>query len=243
MHARRESGTRPGTNQWLGVVLVALLAALAVLPVAGLAQDQAAKAPAPASALPAILDRLHGALDALDDRAADGVGWTGLRKELEEVRALLEKLTQELGTPPASGQEPPSVREEVVKLDLRRRRLVETLERFADRAEPDRGSSAARQEAKETLAELRTWVEGYVSGVTARLDRLEPSEFERLARGLLKEVEERLAENARPGAGGARLDPKLEGLVREIERLLDRLNEFVLRSFVPSPREGATTRP
>ena len=242
MHARRESGTRPGTNQWLGVVLVALLAALAVLPVAGLAQDQAAKAPAPASALPAILDRLRGALDALDDRA-DGVGWTGLRKELEEVRALLEKLTQELGTPPASGQEPPSVREEVVKLDLLLRRLVETLERFADRAEPDRGSSVARQEAKETLAELRTWVEGYVSGVTARLDRLEPSEFERLARGLLKEVEERLAENARPGASGAQLDPKLEGLVREIERLLNRLNEFILRSFVLSPREGVTTRP
>jgi len=241
MYSRTNRASGIGWRQVMGTAAV-FLVALVTLSTVALGQGETPQAPAPGSRLAVILDKLHGALDALDDRV-DGVGWTGLVDQLKEIRASLERLIQEVGTPKAAGAEAPSIKEEVVKLDLLLHRLLDTLERLADRTSPATSPSPARDRAKETMAELRTYLEGYLRGVSSSLDRGQVAELERLARALLEEIGQRIARQAPSAQPGNPQEPRLELLTTEIRELLARLDQFILHAFALPPADKRPTTP
>ncbi len=239
MHTSRASKT--SWRRAVGVALV-FLVALVTLPAVALPQGAIAEAPASGAALSGILDKLHVALDALDARV-DGVGWTGLADQLKEIRAVLEGLIRDVETPPAAGAEVPSLREEVITLDHLLHRLLDTLERLADRAGPANTPSGARERAKETMAELRTYLEGYLRGASSSLDRGQMALLERAARALLAEIGQRVVRQPPSTPPGNPQEPHLELLSREISGLVERLDQFILHAFVLPRAEGPTTLP
>ncbi len=241
MHAQ---GNRASGTSWrqVGGMAAVFLVALVTLSGVAFPQGEIPEAPAPGAALSTILDKLHGALDALDDRV-DGVGWTGLADQLKEIRAVLEGLIRDVATPPTAGAEAPSLKQEVVTLDLLLHRLLDTLERLAEQTGPADAASLARERAKEAMAELRTYLEGYLRGVSSSLDRGQLALLERVARALLEEIGQRVARQSPSTQPGNPQEPRLDLLTKEISGLLERLDRFILHASVLPRAEGPATAP
>lgn len=241
MHQQGTQKTRLGWGRGLGTVVLLILA-VATLSIAAWAKDGAAQPPASGSPLAAMLEKLHGALAALDDRV-DAVGWTGLAQPLEGTRALLDTLIQELGAAPQPGRDPPAIKDEVIKLDGLLHRLLDALERLADGGGPASGRSPAQTPAEETIAELRTYLEGYPRDVSASLDRVQLAELERAARALLEEIGRRITGSLPPAPTAKSQEPRLDLLTKEIGDLLERLDQFILHAFVLPRSDGPATAP
>ncbi len=207
--------------------IIGLIVALFALPLIGHAEGEKQES-VPTTALTNLLDKLSQELVALQGRIAEK-DHPVLEKELGAAIGLLEELLDELGTPPAEGEEKAQFRQRLGKLDIALHRLIQVLERVVDPTAP----SPEREKAKESLAELRTWVDGYLAGATVRMDPREAAEFERMARALLAEVVKTLAGNLRQAAPP---EPSALGvLLHRLQGLVARLDQALVRTFGPRP--------
>lgn len=100
------------------------------------------------------------------------------------------------------------------------------LERIATANEPE-----PSPKARETIAELRIWIDGYIAGATANMDRIEAREFERMSKRLLGEVGKHLARIAEQAQPNAPKKGRLDLVIERIETLLTRLDRFIIRTF------------
>jgi hypothetical protein len=205
-------------------VLLIALASTILLPFTGIAQDDTAapgRREMAIEGLSRILNRLDQEIMHLQN--ADS---PALEERLEELSLLLENLIADLETPPAADQEGPRLKEQIIKLDLTLHRLVTMLERIATANEPE-----PSPKARETIAELRIWIDGYIAGVTANMDRNEAREFERMSKALLGEVGKHLARIAQQAQPNAPEKDRLDFVIERIEALLARLDRFIIRTF------------
>ncbi len=138
----------------------------------------------------------------------------------------MENLLADLETPPAVDQEAPTRKEQIIKLDLTLHRLVVLLERIAAANDPD-----PSPKARETIAELRIWIDGYIAGATANMDRIEAREFERMSKALLGEVGKHLAHIAQQAQPNTPEKDRLDLVIERIEALLVQLDRFIIRAF------------
>jgi hypothetical protein len=212
----------------LGIWAVGLVLALVTLPLAVHADEGSPDGSGPLPVLTNLLGRLDEQLVAVQSRVAEA-DRPLLEKELAAAVDLLEKLLNELGTPPQSDEQKPSLKEELGTLDRVLHRLLEVLETIVAPA----GLSPEKETAKEAASELRTWVDGYVAGVTTRMDPREAREFEAMARTLLGKVAETLTRGLRP-TRPANPSP-LEVLLHRLQGLVARLDQALVRTFGPRP--------
>lgn len=221
---RKRESRAIGRNRAIMSVLLIALASTILLPFTGVAQDDAAtpgRREVAIEGLNRILNRLEQEITHLQN--AD---FPALEERLEEVSLLLENLIADLETPLAADQEGPTRKEQIIKLDLTLHRLVTMLERIAAANEPD-----PSPRARETIAELRIWIDGYIAGVTADMDRIEAREFERMSKALLGEVGKHLARIAQQAQPNAPEKDRLDLTIERIERLLTHLDRFIVRTF------------
>jgi hypothetical protein len=219
----------------LGIGIVGLVLALVTLPLAVHADEGRPEGAGPLPVLTNLLEKLNEELVTLQGRVAEA-DRPLLEKELTRAIDLLEKLLDELGTPPQSDEQKPSLKEELGKFDIALHRLIQVLKRVVAPAAP----SPEREKAKETLAELRTWGDGYLAGATARMDPREAKEFERMTRTLLGKVAETLAGNLRQAAP----EPSaLEVLLHRLQGLVARLDQVLVRTFGPRPLVPSSPKP
>ena len=85
MYSRTNRASGISWRQVMGTAAV-FLVALVTLSTVALGQGETPQAPAPGSRLAVILDKLHGALDALDDRATASAGPAWLTNSRRSVR-------------------------------------------------------------------------------------------------------------------------------------------------------------
>ena len=209
---------------------VTLALALLAPPLVSLA-DGATEAAEPLPVLTSLLDKLSQELTTLQERASEK-DRPLLEKGLAEALDLLARLETELeAARPAEGDRGP-LKGELVRLDIVLHRLVDVLAKVLEPAAP----SPERERAKETLGDLRTWVDGYLAGVTTRMDPREAQVFERMTRTLLAKVALALTQGTKP------LPPEpgsLEALLHTLKGLVARLDEFLARTFgvrTPAPQ-------
>ena len=213
-----------GRNRVVMSVLLIALASTILLPFTGIAQDDTA---APGRREMAIqgLSRILNRLDQ-EIMHLQNADFPALEERLEEISLLLENLIADLKTPPAADQEGPTRKEQIIKLDLMLHRLVTLIERIAVANEP--GPSLR---ARETIAELRIWIDGYIAGVTADMDRNEARKFERMSKALLGEVGKHLARIAQQAQPNTPEKNRLDLVIERIETLLTQLDRFIIRTF------------
>ncbi len=208
----------------LGIWIVGLAVALVAFPPAVHADEGRPDGAGPLPILTNLLEKLDEELVGLQGRVAEE-DRPLVEKELAQAIELLEKLLNELGTPPQSDEQKPSLKEELGQLDRVLHRLLEVLETIVAPAGPS--------PAKEAASELRTWVDGYVAGVTTRMDPREAREFEAMTRTLLGKVAETLTRGLHPTRPA---DPSpLEVLLHRLEGLVARLDQALVRTFGPRP--------
>ena len=212
----------------LAIWIVGLVVALVALPLAVHADEGRPDGAGPLPILTNLLEKLDEELVGLQGRVAEA-DRALVEKELAQAIELLEKLLNELGTPPQSDEQKPSLKEKLGQLDRVLHRLLEVLETIVAPA----GPSSEQGTAKEAASELRTWVDGYVAGVTARMDPREAREFEAIARTLLEKVAETLTRGLHPTRPA---DPSpLKVLLHRLEGLVARLDQTLVRTFGPRP--------
>lgn len=222
--SRKRESRAVGRNRAIMSLLLIALASMILLPFTGIAQDDAAapgRRDAALQGLSRILNRLDQEITHLQN--AD---FPALEERLEGISLLLENLIADIETPPAADQEGPTRKEQIIKLDLTLHRLVTLLERIAATNEPD-----PSPRARETIAELRIWVDGYIAGATANMDRVEAREFERMSKRLLGEVGKHLARIAQQAQPNAPEKGRLDLVIERIETLLAQLDRFIVRTF------------
>lgn len=223
MWRRRESRAVSRNRAIMSLLLIAL-ASMILLPFTGVAQDDAAapgRREAAIQGLSTILNRLDQEITHLQN--AD---FPALEERLEGISLLLENLIADLETPPVADQEGPTRKEQIIKLDLTLHRLVTMLERIATANEPE-----TSPKARETIAELRIWIDGYIAGATANMDRVEAREFERMSKTLLGEVGKHLARIAQQARPDTPEKGRLDLIIERIETLLTRLDRFIIRTL------------
>ena len=211
-------------NRAVMSVLLIALASTILLPLTGIAQDDAVapgRHEVAIEGLNRILNKLEQEITHL--QSAD---FPALEERLEGISLLLENLLADLEPPPVADQEGPTRKEQIIKLDLALHRLVTMLERIAAANEPD-----PSPKARETIAELRIWIDGYIAGVTADMDRIEAREFERMSKALLGEVGKHLARIAQQARPNAPEKDRLDLVIERIETLLARLDRYIIRTF------------
>jgi|GEM_PF-1077755 len=233
---KKDKHNRHGGRVWavVGVVVAFSIAAMTVPIFAGLGypEEKPGEAPPALAALTRLLERLDTELEQLRD-----VELPALEEQVEGILALLEELASELEAAPESGEGKPPIREQLVKLDLTLHRLVFMLEEIVERADATPNRFPNRERAKETLSELRQWVDGYIAGATRQMDRIEAREFERMAKAILGEVGKQLGRMAHQAREDQTEKAKPEVLLGRIEALLARLDRFIIRSFGRPPIE------
>lgn len=176
-----------------------------------------------------LADRLTSILSKLDQELSQlpGDKFPALKDQLDAISSLLDDLVSSLETPPGTDNEGPTAKEQALKLDVMLHRLVIILERIADTNAP----APTQSKARETIADLRVWVNGYIEGATAKMGPIEARRYEEMARTLLTDLGKhvaRIAAQARPKAEeSSRLDRVIEHLRVQL-RLLDR---FIMRNF------------
>ena len=191
--------------------------------------------PRAVAGLTVILNKLDKALEALPEDK-----FPALEKQLKGIGDLLSDLVDELKTPPDEGAKP-QVKAQIVKLDLMLHRLVFILEGIARRNEGVPQPVAASGKARAALGDLRVWVDGYIAGLTARMNKPEAREFARLARVMLKDIEQhvaRMASHFRPNDQGAK---RVVIAVDRIKALLARLDLYIIRNFGRPPAPAPST--
>jgi len=221
---RKRGSKAISRNRAIMSLLLIALASTILLPFTGIAQDDAVapgRREVAIEGLNRILNRLEQEITHLQN--AD---FPALEERLEEISLLLEHLLADLETPPAADQEGPTRREQIIKLDLVLHRLVALLERIAAANEPE-----PSPKARETIAELRIWVDGYIAGATANMNRIEAREFERMSRILLGEVGKHLARIAEQAQPNAPEKDRLDLVIERIEALLVHLDRYIIRTF------------
>ena len=211
-------------NRAIMSVLLIALASTILLPLTGIAQDDAV---APGRREVAI-EGLNRILNKLEQEIThlQNADFPALKERLEEISLLLENLLADLETPPAADQEGPTRKEQIIKLDLTLHRLVMLLERIAAANEPD-----PSPRARETIAELRIWIDGYIAGATADMGRIEAREFERMSKALLREVGKHLARIAQQAQPNTPEKDRLDLVIERIETLLTQLDRYIIRTF------------
>ena len=234
MHLMEKRKERVGRARTVLAVMLAFFITVTALPVCGLtqAEEETGEHPRVVMALTGILEKLDTQLEVLQR-----VGLPPLEEQLEGIIALLEGLLGELGTPPGTDEERPPVREQIIKLDLMLHRLVFMLERLVKRTESAPQPSEAQKKTRETIAELRRWVDGYIAGATAQMGRIEAREFERMAQAMLGEIGKQLSRMAQQATKDEPEKPRLEIIIERIEALLAKLDLFIIRSFGKPPVE------
>ncbi len=223
MSRKRESKAISRNRAVMSVLLIAL-ASMILLPFTGIAQGDAVapgRREVAIEGLSRILNRLDQEITHLQN--AD---FPALEEHLEGISLLLENLIADLETPPAADQEGPTRKEQIIKLDLTLHRLVTLFERIAAANEPE-----PSPKARETIAELRIWIDGYIAGATANMDRIEAREFERMSKALLGEVGKHLARIAQQARPNAPEKDRLDLVIERIETLLARLDRYIIRTF------------
>ena len=221
---RKRENKGIGRNRAIMSVLLIVLVSTILLPFTGVAQDAATvpgRREVAIEGLSRILARLEQEIAHLQN--AD---FPALEERLEGISLLLENLIADLETPPAADQEGPTRKEQIIKLDLALHRLVTMLERIAAANEPD-----PSPKARETIAELRIWIDGYIAGATADMNRIEAREFERMSKALLGEVGKHLARIAQQAQPNAPEKDRLDLVIERIETLLARLDRYIIRTF------------
>lgn len=218
----------------MALVVVLFLVATTSPVFAGLADsdqepDNKPQAMAP---LTRILERLEAVIEPLQE-----MKFPVLEAQLEEILALLDKLNQEWGTPPQSGEDKPPIREKLVKLDLMLHRLVFVLEGIVERADVAPRHLPKREQAQGALEDLKHWIDGYIASATRRMDRIEAREFERTAKALLGEVGKRFNRMVHRAKEYQPEKARLEILLGRIEALLADLDRFIIRSFGRPPTD------
>lgn len=199
-----------------GVVLAALCLSLPVL-----AADETPAAPKPLvltlERLGELLGRLESQLAKVDRPAADR-----LEARVTEAGDLVEELVASLATPATSP------REQAMKLDRALHRLIAMLEEIV--AGPD--DRPERNQAKETLGELRAWVDGYIAAATAGMNPRDAERFARAAQDMARALLARVAETAKkapaPQPGEMKLSlvlERLDALTARLDALFQRLRE------------------
>ncbi len=191
--------------------------------------------PRAVAGLTVILNKLDKALEALPEDK-----FPALEKQLEGISGLLSDLLKELGTSPAPGEKP-QVKQQIVKLDLMLHRLVFILEGIARRGNNVQQPSAPAGRAREALGDLHTWIEGYIAGLTAHMDRAKAQEFAKLARTMLKDIEQhvaRMASHFRPKDQEAK---RVGIAIDRIKTLLSRLDVYIIRNFGRPPAPESST--
>ncbi len=197
-----------------GILFALLLGVMAVAPAFG--NDQHPRAVA---GLTELLNKLDKALDSLPTEK-----FPALEEQLAGIGDLLSELIDALATP---GEKPEPA--QIVRLDLMLHRLVFILEGIKNRA--------PQGKKHEAFEDMRVWIDGYITGITARMDKNRAREFASLARVMLKDVGQRIAHMAgiRPGAG--KEPGRIEPILRRLKPLLHRLDIYIIRNFGRPPAE------
>ena len=221
---RKRESRKVSRNRAVMSVLLIALASTILLPLTGIAQDDAV---APGRREVAI-EGLNRILNKLEQEIThlQNADFPALEERLEGISLLLENLLADLETPPVADQEGPTRKEQIIKLDLTLHRLVMLLERIAAANEPD-----PSPKARETIAELRIWIDGYIAGATADMGRIEAREFERMSKALLGEVGKHLARIAQQAQPNTPEKDRLDLVIERIETLLTQLDRFIIRTF------------
>ncbi len=191
--------------------------------------------PRAVAGLTVILDKLDKALEALPEDKFPALG-----EQLEGIGNLLSDLLDELETPPVPGEKP-QVKQQIVKLDLMLHRLVFILEGIVARGEGAPQPPERAGKAREALEDLQIWVDGYIAGLTARMDRIKAQEFTRLAHTMLKEIERRAARMANLTAHEDQSKGRVEIALERIKALLSRLDVYIIRNFGRPPTPESST--
>ena len=216
-------------------VLLAVILTVTTLPIVtalGQTGEDAGGRPAIAVTLTGILEKFDKALEKLQ-----AVGIPALEEQLEGIIALLEDLLEGLANPSSKDEENPSVRGQIVKLDLMLHRLVFMLEKLIERQQASQEPSPAQEKAQHALAELRVWIDGYIAGITAHMDQIEARKFEQVAQTMLGEIGKQLVKVAQRGFEQEPEKGRLEILVERIKALLSQLDMFIIRTFGRPPIE------
>ncbi|UCF09969.1 MAG: hypothetical protein JSW65_07885, partial [Candidatus Bipolaricaulota bacterium] len=128
-------------------------------------------------------------------------------------------------------EEGPTLREQIVRLDLMLHRLVETLERLVRRQDAAEPPSPSEIRAREAVEELKIWVKGYIDGLTQGMRPEEARQFERMVGGLLEALNGHIGRIVRAAMAQHEEPTRLEVLMHRIQELVHRLDLFIARHF------------
>lgn len=190
-----------------------------------------------------LADRLTSILNKLDQELSQlpSDKFPKLEGQLDAISSLLDDLISTLDTPPSVKGEGPTLKEQAFKLDLMFHRLVIILERIARADAPK--PLPAQTKARETIAELRVWINGYLAGVTSEMSPREARRYEEMARALLTDVGEHLARIAAQARSKDEAPSRLDTIIAHMKAQLRLLDRFLMRTFGPPPRVLAPHRP
>lgn len=207
-------------NDWirkLSTVCVALAVLLVAAP--ALAADEAPAEPRPLVVtlehLGELIARLEAQLGELDRPGADR-----LEERVAEAGDLIEDLLASLESTP------PSPREQAAKLHMALHRLVTMLGEIV--GGPDRRPE--RDRARETLDELRAWVDGYVAAMTTGMNARDAERYSRAAHDLARALMARISEAAKKAAPAPQPEaPRLSVVIERLDTLAARLDALLQR--------------
>jgi hypothetical protein len=218
----------------LAVLFLSAVVLFAAVPASSVfAQEEPARPESPIEALEGILSRLEEALVKLDE-----VDLPMLEEQLEAVAGLLAALIEQLeaeAPPEGAENEGPSLREQIIRLDLMLHRLVETLERLVARQEAAEPPGPGEIRAREAVADLKVWIKGYIDGLTRGMRPEEARQFERMVGGLLEALSQHVTRIVHAAMEQHEEPTQLEILLRQIQELVRRLDAFIARHSRRAP--------
>jgi len=196
-----------------------------------------------ATACEKLADRLTTILSKLDRELVKlpDENFPMLEEQLQAISSLLNDLVSSLETPSGMDKEGPTAKEQAIKLDLMLHRLVAMLERIARANNPD--STPTQMKARDTIGDLRGWVDGYIAGVTAKMGPVEARRYEEMARTLLADVGEHLARAVAHVRSKDEEPSRIEVIIRHITGQLLLLDRFIVRTFGAPARMPVPHRP
>ncbi len=163
-----------------------------------------------------ILVRLERKLSALETPPAER-----LEYGVEEIAELVEGLLRNLEV--TSDETPEGVGQRVARLRLMLRQLVSVLESVID------VSTTAQPSAREALADLWIWVDGYLEGVTAGMDDRMADRIETMAHEMVRDLAARLADMLRRAQQDAPAETRLEALTDPLKELIQQMDRLLRR--------------
>jgi len=172
-----------------------------------------------------VLKTLEAELSALEAPRAER-----LEDGLEEIIELIANLLDAFDAPQGEGDG--HLKARILRLDLMLHQLVDALEHLL----ADDDQRPARPGAQDALQDLRSWVDGYIEGMTAGLDPQLASRLEEAAHQMVRDFAKQLADLAKNAVADDPEHPKLERLLDQLNALVQRLDQFIRENFRPEPR-------